>query len=132
MPSTAAVSFKKCLIVMPDSAPKRKPTPVWYSCAFSVKAEKNKRIDKNFRIRKYKYFFITTKLFSSRFFHFSECASTRLLTFNTFEKGFEVSGTKSFCAHALYDFKKQRWTILYRFGEYLQQITFFISINKYR
>jgi hypothetical protein len=46
-----------------------------------------------------------------------ECSSRLLLSFNCFEKCFEISFSKTLRSFALNDFEKHRWTIKNGFGE---------------
>jgi len=57
-----------------------------------------------------------------------QSTSSGLLGLNRFKQGLEISLAKRFGPFALNDFKKQGWAVFHGFGEYLKQITFFISV----
>ncbi len=56
--------------------------------------------------------------------------SGSLFAFDGFEQRLEITFAKTLCAFALNDLKKQRRSILDRFCEDLQQITFIIAIDE--
>ena len=59
-----------------------------------------------------------------------QVASCSLFAFDGFEERLEISFAKALRAFALNDFKKERRPVFDGLGEYLQQITFIISIDE--
>ena len=53
-----------------------------------------------------------------------------LINFDTLEESLEVSSTEALVVASLDDFNEDGWTILDRFGEYLQEVAVIIVVNQ--
>ena len=53
-----------------------------------------------------------------------------LINFDTLKESLEVSGTEALVVASLDDFNEDGWTILNRFGEYLQEVAVIIVVNQ--